>query len=68
MVLDSIFAPCFSLDEILEAAGPEAETAAPPSGEGTIMGTAASLLPEQADGNWRDARSDIFSVGTLACE
>src|SRR5512137_2011661 len=58
----------FGLAKLTEVSGPEAETAATRTGEGTVLGTAAYMSPEQAEGKHIDTRSDIFSFGSMLYE
>jgi serine/threonine protein kinase len=63
----------FGLAKLTEAdPGYEGETLSrkeePRTEEGTILGTAAYMSPEQAEGKKVDARSDIFSFGSVLYE
>jgi len=52
----------FGLAKLSEAAGPEAETAATRTGEGTVLGTAAYMSPEQAEGKHIDTPVGHFQL------
>jgi Tol biopolymer transport system component len=62
----------FGLAKLTESAeGDEpgtSETLEPCTDEGTILGTVSYLSPEQAEGKRVDARSDIFSLGSVLYE
>jgi dipeptidyl aminopeptidase/acylaminoacyl peptidase len=64
----------FGLAKLSEASDADAyaETmngeGSPLTEEGTILGTAAYMSPEQADGKGVDSRSDVFSFGSVLYE
>jgi serine/threonine protein kinase len=62
----------FGLAKLTERTEPDAsattETLEPRTEEGTILGTVTYMSPEQAEGKKVDARSDIFSFGSVLYE
>ena len=61
----------FGLAKLTEAPLPDDDstrTMRPTTEEGTIVGTIAYMSPEQAEGKKVDARSDIFSFGSVLYE
>ncbi len=58
----------FGLAKLSGSAGPEEETETIRTGVGIIVGTAAYMSPEQAEGKHVDTRSDVFSFGSMFFE
>ena len=58
----------FGLAKLTAGIAPSDQTRSMETGEGTVVGTAAYMSPEQAEGRPVDARSDIFSFGAVLYE
>jgi serine/threonine protein kinase len=61
----------FGLAKLIDPPDASAETAtraSPMTEEGSVLGTVAYMSPEQAEGRKLDARSDIFSFGSVLYE
>lgn len=62
----------FGLAKLVEAAAFQTEqvtiAASPATARGVILGTGAYMSPEQAEGKATDARSDVFTFGTVLYE